>query len=134
MASRKKPKPEENNTMGAYFYRLGDLDLAIAQFRAAIRKAPHNATYWANMGTALIDTGDWSGAEDALNRALNLRPTHQAALFALGQLADLRGQPELAKSYYRRVLEINPLTRFGERAEEKLSGWRPPRPVNADNK
>ncbi|MBI3949478.1 MAG: tetratricopeptide repeat protein [Acidobacteria bacterium] len=77
----------------------------------------------------MIDAGDWSGAKEALNRALHLRPNHQAALFALGQLADRRGQSDLAKALYRRVAEIDPFSRFGERAEEKLSGWRPPRSV-----
>jgi Flp pilus assembly protein TadD len=131
MAVRKKPKPEENNALGAYFYRLGELDLAIAQFRAAVRKAPHHTIYWTNLGTALMDAGDLVGAEEALHRALRLRPNHQAALFALGQLADLRGQPDQARVYYQQVVEIDATSRFGERAEEKLSGWRWRRPVDA---
>jgi tetratricopeptide (TPR) repeat protein len=134
MPSRKQPRAEECNQLGAYFYSVGQLDLAIAQFRQAVKKAPHAAAYWANLGAALIDAGQWNEAAAALARAVRLRPDDPGALFALGQLADLRGESEAAKHYYQQVVQVEPHGRFGRRAKEKLSGWRPPRPVDAPNR
>jgi tetratricopeptide (TPR) repeat protein len=56
------------------FYESGAIDLAIEEFRRATKRVPRVATYWLNLGVALLDEDKNEEAESALKRALRLNP------------------------------------------------------------
>ena len=49
---------EYRNNLGDYFTQAGDLDAAIAPYRAAVQLNPHSARYWLDLGNAYIVLGD----------------------------------------------------------------------------
>jgi len=64
--------------------------------------ASHSAEYHFQRGCLLIEEGDRLGAVAAFEKATQLDPYHQGALFQLGYLNDLFGNDEEAIRYYER--------------------------------
>ncbi len=122
---RKRPTVAERIRLGAYFFATGALDLAIAQFVAATRRAPHSATAWMNLGAAYLEKKDWARAEESLQRALKIRPDFAAAYYHLAQLCEERGENDRTKQYYRRAADLAPHTDLGRHALELATDWRP---------
>lgn len=122
---RKRPRVAEQIRLGAYFFTTGALDLAIAQFTEATKRAPHSATAWMNLGAAYLEKKDLARAEESLQRAIGLRPDFSAAYYHLGQLCEERGEYDMAKQYYQRAADLAPHTDLGRHALELATGWRP---------
>jgi tetratricopeptide (TPR) repeat protein len=122
---RKRPTVAEQIRLGAYFFSTGAIDLAIAQFTAATKRAPHSATAWMNLGAAYLEKKDLARAEESLQRALKLRPDFAAAYYHLAQLYGARGESERAKQYYQLAADLAPHTDLGRHALELATGWRP---------
>src|SRR6266508_855362 len=74
---RKRPTVAEQIRLGAYFFTTGAIDLAIAQFTAATRRAPHSASEKAKPTIHILPGGD--GRSSILQRLLDWRRTHFAA-------------------------------------------------------
>ena len=122
---RKRPTIAEQLRLGAYFFSTGALDLAIQEFTAATRRAPHSATAWMNLGAAYLEKKEVAKAEEMLQRALKLRPDYAAAYYHLAQLCEMRGQPRESREYYQRTADLAPHTDMGRHALELATGWRP---------
>jgi tetratricopeptide (TPR) repeat protein len=123
---RKRPTVAEQIRLGAYFFTTGAIDLAIALFTAATRRAPHSATAWMNLGAACLEKKDLARAEESLQHALKLRPDFAATYYHLAQLCEERGENDRAKQYYQRAADLAPHTDLGRHALELATGWRPP--------
>jgi tetratricopeptide (TPR) repeat protein len=54
--------------------RKGDLPAAIAGFERIVEQDPSDFETWANLGVALLNSGNAAAAADALGRSLQLRP------------------------------------------------------------
>ncbi len=81
---------------------------AIRAYRELLRREPANATAWANLGGAYIETGDAAKAEEALGKARQLAPD---SIPVLGNLANLRkqtGDSAGAEQCYREILARDP--------------------------
>jgi tetratricopeptide (TPR) repeat protein len=122
---RKRPTLAEQIRLGAYFFGAGAIDLAIAQFTAATKRAPHSATAWMNLGAAYLEKKDLTRAEESLQRALKLQPDFAAACYHLAQLCEARGENDRAKQHYQRAADLAPHTDLGRHALELATGWRP---------
>jgi protein O-GlcNAc transferase len=122
---RKRATLAEQLRLGVYFFNSGAIDLAIAQFTAATKRAPHLATVWMNLGAAYLEKKDLAHADESLQRALNLRPDFAAAHYHLAQVCEARGENERAKECYQRAAELSPHTDLGRHALELATGWRP---------
>jgi tetratricopeptide (TPR) repeat protein len=122
---KQRPGLAEQLRLGAYFFNTGAIDLAIKEFTAATKRAPHCANAWMNLGAAYLEKKDLARAEEALQRALKLRPEYAAAYYHLGQLCEARGQSEQARENYQRAAGLSPQTWLGRHALELATGWRP---------
>ncbi len=71
--------------------------------------APHAAEYHFQVGSCFLAEGERALAVKSLERAIELDPTHTAALFQLGHANDLAGNDEEAIGYYERCLKYPPL-------------------------
>ncbi|HEY6331342.1 MAG TPA: tetratricopeptide repeat protein [Blastocatellia bacterium] len=125
--AKKRPQgtAAEHCRLGMFLYGKGSYDLAIEQFQLALRRAPHAANVWSNLGAAYIDKKDFTKARQALEHALALKPDYGAALFHLGQLYDEIGEAQKAEECFRRVMTIEPHTYRGWRAKERALGIKP---------
>jgi Flp pilus assembly protein TadD len=124
-APRIKGTASQHNQLGVSFYESGAVDLAIEEFRRATRRVPWVATYWLNLGAALLDKDKDEEAESALRRALRLKPDNQSAYYHLAQLHKKRGDEEATRAAYEKAIELGPRTYLADRAREYLEGWHP---------
>jgi tetratricopeptide (TPR) repeat protein len=76
-------------------------------FRLAIETDSCDEAIFYNFAVALNRTGEYEKADIALNRCLKLNPDFEPALMYLGNIAVERGEPEVARSYYKRLLKVN---------------------------
>jgi tetratricopeptide (TPR) repeat protein len=121
----KRTLAREHNQLGVHFYRSGALDLALEQFKRATKQAPWVASYWLNLGVALLDTDALDDAQAALTEAVEINPQNQSAYFHLAQLKEKRSDTLAARELYRRAIELGSNTRLAGRARERLQGWQP---------
>jgi tetratricopeptide (TPR) repeat protein len=121
----KKASVAEHLRLGVFFYRSGSYDLAIEQFLAASKRAPHTPNVWLNLGATYIDQGELAKAKMALERALRLKPDYGSAFFHLGQLYDEDGDAEKARECFKRVILLEPHSEIGRRAKERVEGFHP---------
>jgi tetratricopeptide (TPR) repeat protein len=119
----KKTTVAEQLRLGVFFYRAGSYDLAIEQFLAASRRAPHTPNIWVNLGATYIDKGELENAKGALERALQLRSAYASAFFHLGQLYDKQTREKKARECFKRVVELEPHSELGRRARQRVEGF-----------
>jgi tetratricopeptide (TPR) repeat protein len=124
-APRIKGTASQHNQLGISFYESGAIDLAIEEFRRATKQVPWVATYWLNLGAALLDKDNNEEAESALKRALRINPNSQSAYYHLAQLHKKRGDEVATRAAYEKAIELAPHTYLADRAREYLEGWHP---------
>jgi len=101
------PKPHVN--LGEVFLETKELDKAIVHFEEAIAIDPeHSSLAYNNLGAALLDKKDLGRAEEALLKALELRPRIPDAHYNLGLLYEEKGDPKRAMEEYKKEIEIHP--------------------------
>ncbi|HVN34415.1 MAG TPA: tetratricopeptide repeat protein, partial [Casimicrobiaceae bacterium] len=86
---------------------MGDAERAQADCRAALDRAPNDASAWNLLGE-ILRTADTAGAESAWRRALAVDPGNGEARFHLGNLYRERGDPRGARDEYERALGAAP--------------------------
>ena len=62
----------------------GDIERALHEYQLATALAPENYLYWLELGRARERSGDSTGAEGALRKALELAPNYARVQWALG--------------------------------------------------
>ena len=74
---------EAHNDLGGIFYENGNPDRAIEEVRKSIALMPHNAKAYYNLGSALVEKGQFKEAEKNFRKALEIKPAYQDAEEAL---------------------------------------------------
>lgn len=97
-----------HNLLGSLTYQQSGAAEAVPHFRAAARYGADGATYWANLGAVLAETGDEAGAQAALRRAVALDPTSCPTLIGLARLEQANGTPAAAAARYQGCLDGTP--------------------------
>jgi tetratricopeptide (TPR) repeat protein len=91
------------------FEELGVPDSAIAAAREAVRVGPHTWQAHSHLATALvIAKRDLGEAGQAAERGVALAPHEPDAHYALGLVADARGDHRVAEEHFRRALALDP--------------------------
>lgn len=85
--------------------REGDRAGARRQLEQALRQEPGHVPSIELMIRVLMSEGDRQGAENMLERLISVSPRHPFGNYLMGAIQALRGQYELAESYYRVSLE-----------------------------
>ena len=86
----------------------GDLESAAANYRAALRLAPHLTDCWCNLGNVQLRTGRPQDAIALYGQALTLNPGHWPSLSNLVQALMAEGQNLLAKALLLRLVDERP--------------------------
>ncbi|MDJ0762729.1 MAG: tetratricopeptide repeat protein [Myxococcota bacterium] len=104
---------EPQNAMGHYYIgvaqnNLGNPDAAESHYRLAIGydanlKAAHN-----NLGLLLLEKGDLTHAEAALNTYLKLSPDDPSAHFNYALVLESMEKPGQARAHYEKATELDP--------------------------
>jgi len=121
-AAATPPSPEEYCRQGERLAREGEPDRAAAVYRQCLEQSPDYPPAFLGLGKALLDAGDYSEAETALNQARQLDPAAPAGQY-LGRVYILRGAGALASGRFEESMEYYRKARqegLVEEAEEGL--------------
>jgi Flp pilus assembly protein TadD len=109
-----------HNDLAVLCYQSGDKDQALRHYEEAVRLQPENSTFQKNLGDFYyIEQGR---IEDALRiyvRILETQPKDIETLMATGHICRSLSRWDDARTFYRRVLEIEP---WRTEARKQLEG------------
>ncbi len=88
--------------------RIGDLESALEECRAAMKLQPDLGKAHLQLGLALIAKQDWRAATVALKEALKLEPDLAQAYYSLGTIQQSLGNTKAAIQSYRQSIELQP--------------------------
>jgi arylsulfatase A-like enzyme/Flp pilus assembly protein TadD len=101
------PKPHVN--LGEVYLDTKDLDKAIIHFEEALSIDPeHGSMAYNLLGAALLEKKNLERSEEALLKALELRPRIPDAHYNLGLLYEEKGDLGRAMEEYKKEIEIHP--------------------------
>lgn len=101
--------PLAHNDLGVLYYQIGNNLLALAHYEKANRLQPNNPTLIKNLAEFYFAVLGWTDdAVDMLTGLLNSWPDDFEILTALGSISIKVGQPDEARVFYRKALQIEP--------------------------
>jgi tetratricopeptide (TPR) repeat protein len=86
----------------------GDMEGAIAGYRAALAESPDDAALKSRLGAALVLTGELGEAETLLREVLKVQPYSAEAEHFLGRIELQRGQVEASRQRLQRAARLAP--------------------------
>lgn len=91
-----------HSNLGFVYLEAGKTDLAIGEFKKAIKYSPKLAQPWYHLGVAYTEKGDTKNAERHFKEAAELAPQRNkyASYFKLGELYEEQGNEAEAIKYY----------------------------------
>lgn len=107
-ALREDPEnPVFHNELGRLLVLKGFPNDAEREFRRAIASDGDFYPAWYNLGLLRASRGHYSGALRALERTLDRKPGHAAALFQKGLILERQGRTDDAVDAYAKAFQIN---------------------------
>ncbi|MBA4075688.1 MAG: hypothetical protein C0508_11665, partial [Cyanobacteria bacterium PR.023] len=98
----------ERYYQGVTYFKAGDLDKALAAFRAVVISAPYDPMVHLSLAAVLHQSGDLENAIAEYRRALSLRPADAFARMSLGGLLQSQGQLQEAVIEYDQAIKLRP--------------------------
>ena len=99
----------------------GFYDRAIGYYKMYLRRNPGNADAIIDMGVCYFNLKDYNTAKSVMRQGLKVKPDHQIAHFNLGIVNLSAGNPDSAKVWWQKAIDINPDTEIGKKAKELLT-------------
>jgi len=100
--------PMAHNNLGTAYYKNGELDNAIAEYKRALAIKPDYENALNNLGVAYSKKGLIEKAIDQHTRALAINPNSIGTLVNLGAAYDSKGELDNAIAAYKKALELAP--------------------------
>jgi tetratricopeptide (TPR) repeat protein/tRNA A-37 threonylcarbamoyl transferase component Bud32 len=100
--------PAVRLNLGAVLAGQGKHDLAIAEYRDAIRIKPDHASAYNNLGNSLRAQGKLDQAVATFRDAIRIKPDLAEAHVNLGNALADQGKPDLAIEAYRKAIGLKP--------------------------
>ncbi|MBH0202507.1 MAG: tetratricopeptide repeat protein, partial [Nitrospira sp.] len=100
--------PDYRLKLAEALLRVGDLDAAVEECRAATTLQPDDGNAHLQLGLMLMAKQDWRAAASALREAIRLEPDLPHAHYSLGSVQYSLGNVAAAVQSYRRTLELRP--------------------------
>lgn len=107
---------ESHNQRGQDLFENDRTEEAIREFEEAVRLEPGNPTYHCNLAVALDECGRDDEALVGYRKTLELDPNDITALLSLGYMYAENEDPENARNFWNRLIEISPDSAEGQEA------------------
>jgi tetratricopeptide (TPR) repeat protein len=85
----------------------GNIKEAISHFEEAVKIDFKDEMIFYNFARALYTDGQYVKADTILKKGLEINPDFEPILMYLGNIANVRKEPDLAEGYYRKVIDLN---------------------------
>lgn len=99
----------DRSRLAETLYRMGDLEAALEESRAAVKLQSKDASLQLQLGIILMAKQDWRAAATALAESVQLDPALTQAHYSLGHVQYTLGNKKGAMQSYRRALDLQPL-------------------------
>jgi len=106
--------------IGSLYFEDGNYELALTFFKRSVEKKPEFVLGYRGLGKVMLAVDDIEGAEIEFKKALDLFDADLESLFQLARIHQQRGDAEQASALYRRVVEVDRLSTYGQLAREQL--------------
>ena len=123
-ADQYDPTPQQK---GDTYYQIASIlskrklwSQAIAQYQLALAIRPDYYIALIGLAQAQLQAGDLAEAQQSAEQARDLAPEQHPAYRVLGDIYRTRGENELARQMYEKVLSINPNNEAAKEGLEKL--------------
>ena len=113
------------------YRKAGSLDLALDVVRAGLEKRPNYVSGHIVLGRCLLQQPNDVAAQGAFEKVLALDAENVIALKALSEIAERAGQPDDARRWLTRLLEVDPMNDEAEQALGRLAAAPPTAPTAA---
>jgi tetratricopeptide (TPR) repeat protein len=98
-----------HNSLGSYYYGIGDRETSKREFREAIKNDPEHKWAHYNLAKILIQERDVKEAERVLLQAAKLGPgTGGSNFVTIGTLFAEMGNDEMAEEYFKKAVDAAP--------------------------
>ena len=97
------------NNLGNALTQLENYENAFQCFERALQINPHYLDACLNFGNCLKKSKEYSAAIDCYQHALKINSNHAITFYLLGEIYYDIGDCDLAKTYYAKSLELNPV-------------------------
>ncbi|MEY2979203.1 MAG: hypothetical protein RLZZ435_3342, partial [Cyanobacteriota bacterium] len=91
-------------------FAQGDWATAIDRYQATVCLNPLNSNNWANLGSTVLQTGEYLQAKEYLEQAIALNPSNPQYFKNLGIIYVNLQQPDRAVMAYKQAMYLNPQT------------------------
>ncbi|HJQ35986.1 MAG TPA: tetratricopeptide repeat protein [Thermoanaerobaculia bacterium] len=106
---------------GVAFLLTGNSDAAASLLSAAARAAPQTPEFWCDLAAARFARGEVHAALSAADKAVALAPNLPASHFNRALALQSMGQPSEAAASYRKVLALDPDSRWRNEIVQRLA-------------
>ncbi len=93
------------------YLALKEPELALSCLKTSTTADPENPDYWCETGVALFELKDYSGAEDAFDRAVSLGGETSRLWNGLGVLRFITEEYSQAEEFFFRAVKLDPKNR-----------------------
>ena len=115
------PTPEKALfNLGNLYLEERNFELALMHFTRAADQNPNFALAFRGIGNAYRLMGNLKQAEENFEKAILLSGNDLQSLFYIAQLSEQRGERERALQFYRRVVEANRASAYGQLSLQSL--------------
>jgi Flp pilus assembly protein TadD len=133
LIARDRPAPIDDRRLLAHYYNnlamqqlaLGTTANGLVLMQRALDADPAYAALWSNAGVLRLHDGDVAGAERAYQKALELNPEEDSALFNMVSLAHRVGDAQREAEFRRRLAKVqqkDPLHHFLQAMDFERNG------------
>ncbi len=117
-----KPRAVDYNTLGIYYYKKGEVGMAIDAFHKAVALNPLHKASKHNLHQLFIEKArhalkvkDFETAKEIFDKIIQLYPMDSKTYMLMGEGYAQAGHYKTAIDYYQKALEINPVSRITKR-------------------
>lgn len=93
---------------GLAYYRLNQMEAALADYKKAVQFNPGNANALSNMGSLYFQQKEYQNAKIAFERAIKVNPNHVDALANYASTLGTLGDYNSAITYFKKAVNLKP--------------------------
>jgi tetratricopeptide (TPR) repeat protein len=117
-----------HNDLGVLYYQQGDKARCVSSYQKAVEMDPRNPVFKKNLADfCLVEEESMEKALEIYASVLNDNPEDIDALMVAGHICSMLGNNDSARTFYERILDIEPWNFDAGEGIEKLSGRQLPK-------